>query len=73
MHLSNMLNQVCRHDSLDLLSISLTSSVGPAYIMNVVAWVFSLITSAAIVYTGISAQKGRKWAAGNRAYRPISG
>jgi len=46
---------------------------GPAYIMNTVAWVFSLITSVAVVYTGVSANKGRKWAAGNRAYRPISG
>jgi len=46
---------------------------GPAYIMNTVAWVFSLLTSVAVVVTGVSANKGRKWAAGNRAYRPISG
>jgi hypothetical protein len=41
--------------------------------MNVIAWVFSIIISVAVIYTGISANKGRKWAAGNRAYRPIAG
>lgn len=46
---------------------------GPAYIMNVVAWTFSTVTCGAVVYTGISANKGRRWAAGNRAYRLISG
>jgi len=46
---------------------------GHAYILNVLGWVFSIITCGAVVYTGISANKGRKWAAGNRAYRPISG
>ncbi|THV05044.1 hypothetical protein K435DRAFT_816619 [Dendrothele bispora CBS 962.96] len=46
---------------------------GIAYGFNTFAWVFSVIVAAAVVITGISAEKGHKWAAGNRAYRRIDG
>jgi len=46
---------------------------GSAYVMNIFAWAFSIITAGAVIYTGIAANKGHRWAAGNRAYRPIGG
>ncbi|KDQ27610.1 hypothetical protein PLEOSDRAFT_158512 [Pleurotus ostreatus PC15] len=46
---------------------------GWAYIFNVLSWVLGIITTFAVVTTGISADKGHRWAAGNRAYQPISG
>ncbi|KAI8992896.1 hypothetical protein BD414DRAFT_412310 [Trametes punicea] len=46
---------------------------GLAYVSNVLSWVFGILVTAGVVTTGISAQRGHRWAAGNRAYRPISG
>jgi hypothetical protein len=43
------------------------------YYMNTVSWIVGILTAAGVVVTGISADKGHSWAAGNRAYRPISG
>jgi len=46
---------------------------GLAYISNTLSWVFGILVTCAIATTGISANKGHRWAAGNRAYRPIEG
>jgi len=43
------------------------------YYMNAVSWIAGMLIAAGVVTTGISADKGHRWAAGNRAYRPISG
>ncbi|KAI0769445.1 hypothetical protein BD413DRAFT_558430 [Trametes elegans] len=45
---------------------------GLAYVLNILSWVFGLIVMVGVVTTGISAERGHRWAAGNRAYRPIS-
>ncbi|KAJ3790728.1 hypothetical protein GGU11DRAFT_861162 [Lentinula aff. detonsa] len=44
---------------------------GTGYIFNTFAWIFSVLVAAGVVLTGVSADKGHKWAAGNRAYRRI--
>ncbi|KAK7472559.1 hypothetical protein VKT23_000674 [Stygiomarasmius scandens] len=46
---------------------------GVAYAFNTFSWIFSVIIAAAVVTTGISAERGHRWAAGNRAYHPIDG
>ncbi|KIY50368.1 hypothetical protein FISHEDRAFT_71971 [Fistulina hepatica ATCC 64428] len=46
---------------------------GPAYVMNVFSWVWGIVVAGAVITTGISADKGHTWAAGNRAYQPIEG
>jgi hypothetical protein len=43
------------------------------YYMNAVSWVVGMFLAGGVVTTGISADKGHPWAAGNRAYRPIRG
>lgn len=52
---------------------SLTLLTGLAYVSSTLSWVFGTLVTFGVVTTGISAQKGHRWAAGNRAYRPISG
>ena len=42
-----------------------------AYILNVLSWVCDILIIFGVVTTGISADAGHAWAAGNRAYRPI--
>ncbi|KDQ57626.1 hypothetical protein JAAARDRAFT_35318 [Jaapia argillacea MUCL 33604] len=44
-----------------------------SYVLNVVDWAASLFVVGGVVVTGISADAGHKWAAGNRAYQPIRG
>ncbi|KAI0644685.1 hypothetical protein C8Q79DRAFT_1011703 [Trametes meyenii] len=44
---------------------------GLAYILNILSWVFGVLVTAGVVTTGISAERGHRWAAGNRAYQPI--
>jgi len=46
---------------------------GLAYVLNTLSWVFGIIITFGVVTTGISANRGYRWAAGNRAYRPIEG
>ncbi|KAI0708958.1 hypothetical protein C8T65DRAFT_829877 [Cerioporus squamosus] len=46
---------------------------GLAYVLNTISWVLGLLVTAGVVTTGISANRGHRWAAGNRAYRPIDG
>ncbi|TRM70076.1 hypothetical protein BD626DRAFT_476233 [Schizophyllum amplum] len=46
---------------------------GGAYYIHVASWIAGIVLGGAVITTGISAEKGHKWAAGNRAYRPIEG
>ncbi|KAI0062895.1 hypothetical protein BV25DRAFT_1803088 [Artomyces pyxidatus] len=41
------------------------------YYANAAAWVASVFVMFGVIWTGIAADKGHKWAAGNRAYRRI--
>ncbi|KAJ7680328.1 hypothetical protein DFH06DRAFT_1162668 [Mycena polygramma] len=47
--------------------------LGPALIFNAVAWVFGILTAISVIVTGTAADRGKRWAAGNRAYQPIEG
>jgi hypothetical protein len=46
---------------------------GIGYVLNILSWVFGLLITTGVIITGVSADSGHRWAAGNRAYRPISG
>lgn len=46
---------------------------GTAYVLNVFSWLFDVLIVIGVVVTGIAADAGHKWAAGNRAYTPIDG
>ncbi|KAK7057182.1 hypothetical protein R3P38DRAFT_2839780 [Favolaschia claudopus] len=45
------------------------AKLGPALIFNVVGWVFGILTAVAVIVTGTEADRGKRWAAGNRATR----
>ncbi|KAJ7188259.1 hypothetical protein C8R46DRAFT_979288 [Mycena filopes] len=47
--------------------------LGPALAFNAVAWVFGVLTAISVISTGMAADRGKRWAAGNRAYQPIPG
>ncbi|KAG6874465.1 hypothetical protein C0995_010375 [Termitomyces sp. Mi166 len=56
----------------DFFVVTLDKQVlGPAYIFNIVSWIFGIFNGIAVITTGVSADQGHKWAAGNRAYRRI--
>lgn len=42
---------------------------GLSYVFSVLTWVIGILTVAGVVVTGRSAEKGNRWAAGNRTYR----
>lgn len=67
---SNSLDQVCQLIMVidSMLMMILT---GVAYILNVLSWACDVLIIFGVVTTGISADAGHAWAAGNRAYRPI--
>lgn len=44
---------------------------GTSYVLNAVDWIFGIFIVFGVVTTGLSADAGHRWAAGNRAYRPI--
>jgi hypothetical protein len=44
---------------------------GLAYVLTIVAWIFGLFVTGGVIITGYSADRGHRWAAGNRAYQPI--
>ncbi|KAG6372286.1 hypothetical protein JVT61DRAFT_7726 [Boletus reticuloceps] len=46
---------------------------GLGYVFNAVSWVVGFLVGSAVLVTGIAADRGYKWAAGNRAYQPIRG
>ena len=47
--------------------------IGVAYVLNTLSWIGDVFIMFGVVTTGISADAGHAWAAGNRAYRPIEG
>jgi hypothetical protein len=46
---------------------------GPALVFNAVSWVSGVLTAISVILTGMAADRGKRWAAGNRAYQPIEG
>jgi len=46
---------------------------GASYVLNVVSWVVGVLVTVGVIVTGISASRGHRWAAGNRAYHTIHG
>ncbi|KAF7321309.1 hypothetical protein MKEN_00651100 [Mycena kentingensis (nom. inval.)] len=47
--------------------------LGPGLWLTTVAWILGVLTTSATVVTGLAADRGKKWAAGRRAYEPILG
>lgn len=50
-----------------------SSLAGLGYVFNTISWVVGFLVGCAVIVTGIAADRGHKWAAGNRAYQPIRG
>jgi len=46
---------------------------GVAYVLHTISWILSIMVSFSVLFTGVSADAGHGWAAGNRAYYPIAG
>ncbi|KAI0341902.1 hypothetical protein BDW22DRAFT_1413738 [Trametopsis cervina] len=46
---------------------------GIAYITGTLAWITAVLTTFGVIITGTAANRGHRWAAGNRAYTPIHG
>ncbi len=44
---------------------------GPAWYINILSWVSSIFIVFGVIWTGKAADKGHRWAAGNRAYTRI--
>jgi len=56
------------------LSLIANSHFGFSWYLNLLSWVLSVATTVIIVYTGVAASRGERWAAGNRvSYGAISG
>jgi hypothetical protein len=53
------------------LAPSHISFIGPAWYINLLSWIFSFLIVFGVIWTGKAADKGQKWAAGNRAYTRI--
>lgn len=51
--------------------ITFTCNTGTAYALNTVSWLVGILVVLGVITTGISADSGHRWAAGNRAYLPI--
>ncbi|KAJ7497301.1 hypothetical protein FB451DRAFT_224924 [Mycena latifolia] len=49
------------------------AKLGLALIFDAVAWVVGVLTAISVISTGMAADRGHRWAAGNRAYQPIDG
>jgi hypothetical protein len=45
---------------------------GLGYILHTLSWVLNIVIVLVVIGTGISADSGRRWAAGNHAYEPIT-
>jgi len=43
------------------------------YVLNTISWVVGILVGFGVIVTGVAADNGHKWAAGNRAYQPIRG
>lgn len=59
--------KVSPYEKLDWYS----SVAGLGYVLNAISWVAGLLVGAAVIVTGIAADRGYKWAAGNRPYMRI--
>ncbi|KAG2119916.1 uncharacterized protein F5147DRAFT_665936 [Suillus discolor] len=46
---------------------------GVGYVLNAVSWVSGFAVGAGVIITGVAADRGQQWAAGNRSYTPIPG
>ncbi|KIJ68161.1 hypothetical protein HYDPIDRAFT_37724 [Hydnomerulius pinastri MD-312] len=46
---------------------------GAGFVLNTISWVVGLLVGFGVIVTGMAADRGKKWAAGNRAYQPIQG
>ncbi|KAI6040321.1 hypothetical protein EDC04DRAFT_2867715 [Pisolithus marmoratus] len=46
---------------------------GSGFILNAVSWLVGFGVAYGVIYTGMAADRGYKWAAGNRYYYPIRG
>jgi len=44
-----------------------------AYVLNTISWIADVFIIVGVVTTGLSADAGHEWAAGNRAYRRLEG
>lgn len=44
---------------------------GAGYVLNTLSWIFGLLIVVGVIVTGLAADSGHRWAAGNRAYRSI--
>ncbi len=44
---------------------------GPAWYIDLLSWVFNFLIVFGVIWTGKAADKGHRWAAGNRAYTRI--
>jgi hypothetical protein len=47
-------------------------ALGTAYVLHTLSWTLSIIVALSVLLTGVSADAGHRWAAGNRSYRPIA-
>ncbi|KAF7315654.1 hypothetical protein MIND_00080900 [Mycena indigotica] len=47
--------------------------LGAGFWLTTVAWVSGILVAVGVIATGIAADRGHRWAAGNRAYQPILG
>ena len=45
--------------------------VGLGFAFVTVGWVFGILTSLGVIFTGTAADQGQQWAAGRRPYLPI--
>ncbi|KAL9711893.1 hypothetical protein Ac2012v2_004966 [Leucoagaricus gongylophorus] len=56
------------HETRDIFALA---HPGVGYVLNILSWVFGLLIAAGVIVTGLAADNGYRWAAGNRTYRPI--
>ena len=47
--------------------------LGAAYVLGTLAWVLAVLVTFGVIVTGMAANRGHRWAAGNRSYQPIAG
>lgn len=62
---------MCPFLHLHHLTFPLPPFTGPAWYINLLSWVFGFFIVFGVIWTGKAADKGHKWAAGNRAYTRI--
>jgi hypothetical protein len=67
--------RACQAWSVSVLSSRLVASntfvKGIGYVLNAISWVSGFVVGAGVIITGIAADRGQRWAAGNRSYTPI--